>query len=262
MNARPFLKSAVGWIFAALFAMLGLTAAIGSGSWAAFLVGALLVIVTAPLSRALLAEKAHIKLQGSVLLLTCFGLFVGMMLLAVNSGGEQEKRRVANEQRIAQERAEQAKQAVIAEFKAGKVAILAAAKEKLDARKFDEALTSLQKYSGLLNDPDLDGVRMSILVAKDRAAIPGAGDLTLHQRFLLYQRLSGYEPDNADYRAKMLDLQAKFQIEQAQEEKRRFQLQAQAERERKFLAQFSKWDGSNHYVEREVKASMKNPDSY
>lgn len=262
MDARPLFKTAVGWFFAALFAMLGLTAAIGSGSWAAFLVAVLLVIVTAPLSRALLADKARIKLQGSMLLLTCFGLFVGMMLLAVNSGEEQEKRRVANDQRIAQERAEQAKQAVIAEFKAGKVAILAAAKEKSDARKFDEALSSLQKYSALLNDADLDGVRMSILVAKDKAAIPGAGEMTLHQRFLLYQRLSGYEPDNADYRAKMLDLQAKFQAEQAREEQRRVQLQAQAERERKFLAQFSKWDGSNHYVEREVKASMKNPDSY
>lgn len=262
MNARPLLKSVVGWFFAALFAMLGLTAAIGSGSWPAFFVSVLLVVVTAPLSRSFLVDKTRIKLKGPILLLTCFVLFVGMMLLAANSGNEQERRRVANEQRIAREREEQAKQALIADFKAGKVTILAAAKEKADARKYDEALSSLQKYSGLLNDPDLDAVRMSILVAKDKAAISQAGEMTLHQRFLLYQRLSGYEPGNAEYRAKMLDLQAKFQAEQAREEQRKMLLQAQAEREGKFLAQFSKWDGSNHYVERAVKAAMKNPDSY
>ncbi|BCR26609.1 hypothetical protein [Aquipseudomonas alcaligenes] len=188
-----------------------------------------------------------------------FAAFVAIGISAQNDVEAQK----AEEAKLAAAAKVEAEQKKAAEFAANREVILSKAKASLSAGSFQDVLSQLEKYA-TIQDADIQQLQSSakagLELQKKKAQETTLLDeitKTTNQGELanLYGKLSALLPDNPDYAEKR-----KFYADAVKEEKEKA---AAAEARKKLIEkQFSAWDGSHMNLERLIKKSMNDPDSY
>lgn len=169
---------------------------------------------------------------------------------------------------LAQEKAEriaQVKQENVNYFKTNREQIISFLKKELIEKNYQEVFSQSNKYLAS-NDKELERINTQ---AKSKLEAIHKAERTenlltklksipiqeYEKNRSLYQQLLNMHPDNKLYRNKFA-----YYDEMLEEQKKR-QI-AEKERQKKIESQFSPWDGSHRNLERMIKSSMNDPDSY
>lgn len=253
----------LGWLLGSILLIAGVAALVMTP-----MAGVILIVASALLlppvrqwafrrTQKSLSPKARVVAMGAL-----FFIFI----VAINHDAARNEKELAAQE--AMQRAEQAakdRQERIDYFHANRESILAEAKAALDAKDYQRAIVLSSKYVET-GDPELLSlnasakerlaeIRKQELTAKllaDLKTLP-ASDAQGNQK--AYAQLASLYPDSTEYRSKLDQYNAKVKEEQ--------EAQQRAERRKKQLeSQFSAWDGSHRGLERVIKDSMNDPDSY
>lgn len=261
--------AALGWFLAAVSAAVAVAAALASPPGPAtliVLVGIALVLVFAPPLRDRMEAQFRLNLHGWTRVVVCGGLSVLMM--TVYSSGETHRAKLAVEAEkqeqaarlVAQREAERA--ATLADFEQNKASILLGLAESVKAGQFEVAFDTAAKYAAVTADPELARAKDIVESAALKSRLPAQARLPLKERLALYTRLAELEPAKLEFAATAKELRADLDWQLEVERREKAAAVARAEELERVRRQFSQWDGSHPAVEREAKASMKNPDSY
>ncbi|WP_313473974.1 hypothetical protein [Stutzerimonas kunmingensis] len=253
----------IGWALGGLLATFGLTLLFGAP------IGGLLFLCTAlfllPPARSFLHAKTGRTLPSSS---RRWGVIIGVLVALIGVGVDSQMREVraaqeAEQQRIAKE-AEQLKERAL-EFLASRDALFYEARRDLEKKAFDKVVSSLSPYRHV-DDTELNeliaagvaGQKQQRAAEQEKQLLASLNEMPQGAAGLrrdAYSTLSKLRPENAQYKTE----HQKYAGLAKEEEQR---AQAAAERRKRVEAQFSAWDGSHRGLERLVKQSMNDPDSY
>lgn len=188
-----------------------------------------------------------------------FGFFVGQ---------DQNRKEQELAIRLAQEKSEKVallQQKNIDYFNANREQIILAANKAFSEKDYQSVISQTNKYLVAgdkellqINSKAKDELASIEKVKKTKkllAELKNVPAQEYEKNKNLYQQLSRMHPDNVLYKEKITFYTGKI------EEEKQKQIAAEA-RKKKIEAQFSTWDGSHHNLERIIKESMNDPDSY
>lgn len=258
-----FVYLSLNWIFGVLFLVTGVFSLIESplGGICLIAMAALLL----PPVRSFVYSKTNKELPVKV---RAVSIFVLVIAFGVFLGQSQDRKAQELAAQQAQEKAEktaQIRQEKIDYFNANREEIISLAKAALSAKEYQSVLSQSNKYL-VAGDKELE--QMNAQAKKELAAIQKAEKTEkllaelksvpteeYEKNKNLYQQLVNLHPDNEKYKSKL-----KFYKTKISEEKEKARIAA--ERKKKIERQFSAWDGSHRGIERLIKKTMNDPDSY
>lgn len=251
----------LSWVFGVLAVLSGLPLLTLSliGGFAFILIGLLLL----PPARDYVFQKYKVSITGTTrgfLILVLF--FVSIGFVAKDSSESDEVK--AKEQAKAQaEKIAQEKKDNLDYFTKNKATILQQLNTLLTNQDYKAVVDGARKYLPT-KDTELLAIHNQ---AKEKVLLAELNNIKIEQSNFgrlqsVYQQLSSINPDSKDYResAEYYAKQAKIVKEKKKEEA--LKAQQAVERKKIIEAQFSAWDGSHRGLERVIKKSMNDPDSY
>lgn len=261
-----YVSLALGWAFGLFFLLIGVMVLVTppfiSLSGLFLLVIGLIIF---PPFRKFLASKGGFELSTKSTAISALLLFMAFGFLSGVERETAEREKAQEEALAAKEALEEKRKAVVEEFSRNKEKILAEIRALHSEGKFSQALEVSNKY-GAVNDPQLNEARRLAKAEVQRVENERRTQLILEQlngipvenyeeNLKLYRQLVSMHPENDEYESKVDFYSGKLA------EKERIAKEAE-ERRTKIRTQFSAWDGSHHALERLIKQTMHNPDSY
>jgi len=276
-----FVYLILSWIFGILFLLVGLlafTTSIYAGL--TFLVATALVF---PPVRNLVFKKTNRRIPTKVRGISLVILVItGFALIGTSEANrEQEENRRITENKAAEEEAIQVKNAEY--FNDNRSEVVGVFTDSLASGNFHFVLREAKQYN-LVEDKELKSLvtqATSMRAEKVRAErtlaivteLKSVPETHYQTNLSLYTQLVDLNPNNSSYASK-----AEYYAQKAKDaEERRAELEAQmkkeaarvqqeqrakAAREESIEAQFSAWNGAHRNLEKVIKSSMHNPDSF
>ncbi len=201
-----------------------------------------------------ISPKKPVKEKKKTSLLTwLIVLLIGLSVLGSMLGESQEEKEAKYEQ-LQAERAAETNRKNIEYFTKNTKEILSSVKKEIDAGNYDKASEITGKYLTTNNKEILVYHKQARTktVLKKLKAIPGKKYVKNRD---LYKELVSLNPDNAKYKAKV-----KFYTKKQVDKEAKFK-KAEA-RKKKIESSFSGWDGSHRGLEKYIKSTMNDPESY
>lgn len=258
-----YLYLTLNWVFGVLFLLAGVLSLVESLLAGFSLIAAAAILL--PPVRDFVYSKTNkefpVKARGIsiFILLMAFGFFVGQTQ-------ERKEQELAAQQ--AQEKAENAaqlRQDNIDYFNANREQIISRVKSAIIEKDYQAAISQSNKYlvSGdkeleQLNaqaKDEISAIQKAKKTEKLLAELKSVPTKEYEKNRGLYQQLLNMHPDSELYKNKVA-----FYAGKIKEEKQK-QIAAEA-RKNRIESQFSAWDGSHRNLERVIKKSMNDPDSY
>lgn len=246
----------LNWGFGIFIGLIGLASLFSD-----LLTGLIILGISAlllPPIRRIVHEKTNISLTSKQRTIAIMALMIASIVSISMSEG---RRGAIMAERQAEEQAKQAaaaKQRLIDEFTANKASIIASVKDAVDAKDYKKAANIAAKYEAA-RDADLVSLSAEAIKIDKTNQLEAALKATPVTEYgklqEIYTQLSVLYPDNNDYKSNIALYQKK--AADAAEEQR-----LAAERKKMIEAQFSAWDGSHRNLEKMIKNSMNDPDSY
>ncbi|MTZ12770.1 hypothetical protein GNE00_03385 [Pseudomonas sp. JL972] len=185
------------------------------------------------------------------------GVGIDSQMSKVRLAEEAEQQQLAREAELREEKAH--------EFLANRDLLVYEAGRALEIKEFEQVVRSLGRYrhveddelKALLAEAD-SGLKQQRAAAQERQLLERLKNIPQEaaiSRRDVYAKLLSLRPDNSHYKSEY-----QRYVGLAKEAER--VAQAAAERRKRVEAQFSAWDGSHRGLERLVKQSMNDPDSY
>lgn len=258
-----YIYLALNWLFGTVFLLGGLVSLLGSPlAGISLIIGSGLLL---PPVREFIHTKTkrslNTKTRAFCLLIAFFG-FVAFANLAQNEKEQAiaEQKAIENAKKAAEQR-----QATIDTFNADRESIMSPIREAFKNGEYQSVISLSSKYQ-ITNDEELKNLSNKAhqeiaRIEKEKTTerlltelkkIP-ASELEKNQN--MYQQLVKLHPDNQSYKDKVAYYSGKIE-----EEKQK--LLAAEKRKKDIEMQFSSWDGSHTNLERVIKESMNDPDSY
>lgn len=234
----------------------------GGGGLGALITGIALIAIAAPTGRKWLYEKTRIRIHVGILAVICVALLWWQLDFANAGYTKADQEAKAKLEQESANRIAKAKADNKAEFDANKSSILADITSKIRAGQLPEAQAITSKFLAATSDPDLARLKHQIDLEQTRARLSGLDKEPLETQVNVYTKLASLEPSNRDYAEKAKLLSARLDRIQAEKAAEAQRQAAQALRKADIERQFSAWSGAHINLERAVKQSMKNPDSY
>jgi hypothetical protein len=131
-----------------------------------------------------------------------------------------------------------------------------------------EAVSLLDKFAryGALGHKDVKDINLRIRTSQCKRRLRQLSESDLKGRADTYLELAKLHPTNAEYARESKRYRDRFDQQQAELRKAKLlaeqRQRAAAQRKERIEAQFSGWDGSHRNLEKIIKKSMHNPDSY
>jgi hypothetical protein len=268
----------ISWIFGTLFLLMGAVSLIDSPLAGLCLIGISALLL--PPVRTFIYSKTNMEMSAKVRAIAIFVLFIAFGAFI---GQNQEKKAQELAAKKTQEQTEKLakiKQENIDYFRINRDKIISSVKSALAAQEYQSVISQSTKYLAA-DDAELNqlyGIAKSRLneiqkaektekllaeneiqkaekTEKLLAEIKATPTDEYEKNKNLYQQLAGLHPDNESYSEKVVFYSQKI------EEGKKKQLAAEA-RKKQIETQFSAWDGSHRGLERVIKESMNDPDSY
>jgi hypothetical protein len=253
----------LGWVWAAFFAFFTVATVRAGAGWKTALAGSVLLVLVAPPARQWLYNKTRLVLRRWALVIPCFIVFMGQLALMVDEGTESERREELAKQKASAERVAKVRADTLTFYDANKVAVLGEVATLVEQGKPGEAMQLVSKYASVSKDPDLARAKRIVEVEDARAQLRSDGaNMPLSKRVALYKVVAEHEPDNTLVVATHKRLAEQLEKQEAAERAAKHKAEVFAARKKQIESKFHSWDGSHTTVERAVKATMKNPDSY
>jgi len=253
----------ISWIFGTFFLLIGVVSLIDSPLAGLCLIGISALLL--PPVRTFIYSKTNIEMSAKVRATAIFVLFIAF---GVFIGQNQEKKAqelAAKQMQEQTEKLAKIKQENIDYFRINRDNIISSVKSALAVQEYQSVISQSTKYLAA-DDAELNqlyGVAKSRLneiqkaekTEKLLAEIKATPTDEYEKNKNLYQQLAGLHPDNESYSEKFAFYSQKI------EEGKKKQLATEA-RKKQIETQFSAWDGSHRGLERVIKDSMNDPDSY
>lgn len=257
---KAFLKvlSWIGGVVLTLFGLLMLISATVGGLM--FIVAGLFLL---PPIRGyafnITKRELSVQARGATVACLIFGAFIAIGISGINDA-DAKKAEEARQQAAAQAEAQQRK---AEQFAANREAILAAANSSLTTGKFEEAIAQLSQYASVKDDQLQQtlatakaGIELQTKKATEAGLLKEAKATEDDARLAeIYSKLATLFPDNKKY-----SQQRALHVKAVEDAKAK--AAAEAARQKLIEQQFSAWDGSHINLERAIKKSMNDPDSY
>lgn len=253
----------LNWTFGVLFLIIGLLL-LFELFWAGLSLLAVAGLLI-PGVRNFIHAKTNIKIPYNVRAFLVLVLLAASVVFSSQAGRESERQIAAQERKAAEERRARIIQENTDYFLANKEDILSSANEKFDEEDYESVISLLGKYtaSGDQELRELHGKAQVNLkemrrlgqveaLVKELESIP---ELAHDKQLVVYKQLAELEPGNDTYKTQTL-----YHSQILEEEKRA--VRAAEARERQIKEQFSAWNGAHRNLERVIKESMNDPDSY
>lgn len=253
----------INWVFAGFFLLIGLLSIIDAplGGFCLIVISFLLL----PPIRKFAYEKTKIEIPGKVRALIILVLFMGFGFFA-NQSQEQKAQKLAEQKAIeAQKTAAKEKARKIEYFNENKESILSSIKALINAGDYQTALSNSNKYlvakdSDLIHlhkraKQEIDNLNAKKEMERLILELENINSSDYGKRLSIYQKLVKLDPKNEEYKEKLYLYKVK---DVEQKEKSRIA----KTHKKKIEEQFSAWDGSHYGLEKVIKSSMNDPDSY
>lgn len=254
---------ALNWGFGVLFLLAGVVSLIDNplGGLCLLTISALLL----PPVRNFIHSKTNKEFPVKARAISIFVLFIAFGIFAGQSQERKAQEQAAQEAKQKAEKVAQIRQDNINYFNANREKIISSVKAALSAKDYQAVLSQSSKYL-VSGDKELEQINSQ---AKNELAVIQKAEKTKkllaklksvpakeHEKNRsLYQQLVSLHPENKQYKEKL-----EFYTAKVSEEKEKARLAA--ERKKKVESQFSAWDGSHRGLERIIKKTMNDPDSY
>lgn len=253
----------LNWAFGVLFLLAGLTSLFESPVGALCLIAIALLLL--PPSRSFAYSKTNKELSVKARSVTVFALFMAFGLFVGQAQSRKEQELAAQQAREQAERAAQVRQENIDYFNNNKEEILAQANTALSQKNYQAVVSQTSKFlvSGDEQLIKISNSAKAAIAEKEKVqktesllaklkTIPAS---KFEQNRDLYQQLLIMHPSNEKYKEKLTHYTVKI------EEEKQAKIAVEA-RKKRIDRQFSAWDGSHNNLERLIKRSMNDPDSY
>lgn len=254
---------ALNWILGIFFLVPGVMALVYSPLGGLCLIGAAFLLLPPVRQFAYTKIKRempeNIRAISVLVLLFSFGIFANQALVRrqEQAAAQQARENAARFAELRQER--------IDYFRANRVQIIESVKSALSNKKYETAVARTRKYL-IADDAELERLNTQAKQAlaaartaeKTEQLLARLEDIPVEQyekNLELYQELKNMHPNSDRYKEKVAFYSAKIT-------KKKKRIRAAKKRKEKIEAQFSAWDGSHINLERLIKRSMNNPDSY
>jgi len=258
-----FVYLALNWVFGVLFLLTGLLSIVESplGGICLIAIAALLL----PPVRSFVYSKTNKEIPVKARAISVFILFIAFGVFIGQSQDRKAQELAAKQAQEQAEKTAQLRQEQIDYFNANRQEIISSIKDALTAKDYKAVLSQSNKYlaSGdkelqQLNSEakkELEAIQKAEKTKKLLAELKGIPTKEYEKNRNLYQQLASLHPDNENYKSKL-----EFYAAKVEEEKEKARIAA--ERKKKIEHQFSAWDGSHRGLERIIKKTMNDPDSY
>ena len=191
---------------------------------------------------------------------------------------EYQKQQQIADEKAAQEqaRASKLKQMHIDEFNANRAEIIAIASSALSDGRYQDVVSSTEKYV-VAADSELNALGDQAQAALKQqqtanrraeilAELKGVPAREYKRNRDLYKKLVALSPNDEAYSKKLSIYDTKYaekvELVRAETERKKKEAVRTAARKKQIESQFSAWDGSHRNLERAIKQSMNDPDSY
>jgi tetratricopeptide (TPR) repeat protein len=251
----------LSWIGGVALVLFSLLLAIKMPVGALLFVTAGLFLLPPIRSYAFRVTNKALSLKARAITVTAL-IFAAFIAIGVGAQNDAEAKKIEEAKQLAAAQAEE-RQKKAEEFAANRESILNKATASLSAGNFSEVTSQLAKYA-TVQDADLQktlasaraGLELQKRKAQETTLIEEvAKTVDRAKRAEIYGKLATLFPDNKRYAE-----QHNRYVKVVQEEKEKA---AAAEARKKLIeSQFSAWDGSHRTLERAIKKSMNDPDSY
>lgn len=239
----------LNWVFGALFLLTGVLSLVESPLAGLCLIAAAALLL--PPVRNFVYSKTNKEFPVKARVISIFILFMAFGFFV----GQAQDRK---EQELAAQQAQDY-------FNANREQIVSTVKKALSEKDYQSVISQSNKYL-VAGDKELEQMNAqaknelaSIEKAKKTekllTELKGVPAQEYEKNRSLYQQLLSLHPDNELYKTKVA-----FYTGKVEEEKQK-KIAAEA-RKKKIETQFSPWDGSHRNLERVIKDSMNDPDSY
>lgn len=254
-----YIYIALYWIFGVLFGLVGIAFLFDdpSVSIPMFLLSLLLL----PPVRTFVHKKTNKSLSGKTRALLIILLLIVFATLGGISQHKTDKKRAAEEERR-----------TIEYYYAHQDSILTEINNLGDSEQFNNAQTIIRKYS-ITNDSKLKETddRIASLLIKSKntkrekdiltelVSVPAA---QAKRNLDLYKELVSLDPTNTKYKEMVDYYTIKYDQQKIIDEEEQRKARIAAARKEKIESQFSAWNGAHRNLERVIKESMNDPDSF
>ena len=253
----------LNWVFGVLFLLTGVLFLVESPLAGLSLVAAAALLL-APV-RNFVFSKTNKEFPVKARAISIFILFMAFGFFVVQAQDRKEQELAAQQAQEKAEKAAQLRQENIDYFNANREQIMSTVKKALSEKDYQSVISHSSNYL-VADDKELEKINShakdelaSIEQAKKTekllAELKSVPAQEYEKNRSLYQQLLRMHPDNELYKKKVI-----FYAGKVEEEKQK-QIAVDA-RKKKIEAQFSAWDGSHRNLERVIKESMNDPDSY
>ena len=253
----------LNWVFGVLFLLTGVLFLVESPLAGLSLVAAAALLL-APV-RNFVFSKTNKEFPVKARAISIFILFMAFGFFVVQAQDRKEQELAAQQAQEKAEKAAQLRQENIDYFNANREQIMSTVKKALSEKDYQSVISHSSNYL-VADDKELEKINSqakdelaSIEQAKKTekllAELKSVPAQEYEKNRSLYQQLLRMHPDNELYKKKVI-----FYAGKVEEEKQK-QIAVDA-RKKKIEAQFSAWVGSHRNLERVIKESMNDPDSY
>lgn len=253
----------LNWVFGALFLLTGVLSLVESPLAGLCLIAAAALLL--PPVRNFVYSKTNKEFSVKARVISIFILFMAFGFFVGQAQDRKEQELAAQQAQEKSEKAAQLRQENIDYFNANREQIVSTVKKALSEKDYQSVISQSNKYL-VAGDKELEQMNAqaknelaSIEKAKKTekllTELKGVPAQEYEKNRSLYQQLLSLHPDNELYKTKVA-----FYTGKVEEEKQK-KIAAEA-RKKKIETQFSPWDGSHRNLERVIKDSMNDPDSY
>lgn len=254
---------ALNWGFGVLFLLAGVVSLVDNplGGLCLLVISVLLL----PPIRNFIYSKTNKEFPVKARAISIFVLFIAFGIFAGQSQERNAQEQAALEAKQKEEKIAQIRQENINYFNANREIIISSVKSALSSKDYKSAISQSNKY---LAAGDKELAQMNAQAKKELAEIQKVEKTKklldelksvpakqYEKNKSLYQQLANLHPENKQYKEKLNFYNAK--VSEAKEKAR-----IAAERKKKIESLFSAWDGSHRGLERLIKKTMNDPDSY
>jgi len=258
-----YLYLTLNWVFGVLFLLTGALSLVESP-----LAGLSLIAVAAlllPAVRNFVYLKTNKEFPVKARAISIFALLMASGFFIEQVQDRKEKELTVQLAHKKQEKAAQLRQENIDFFNANREEIIFRIKNAITEKDYQVAISKSNKYlvSGdkelkqlnIQAKNELSAIQKMKKTEKLLAELKSVPTKEYEKNQRLYQQLLNMHPDSKLYKNKVAFYTGKIK------EEKQMKIAAKA-RKKKIESQFSSWDGSHHNLERVVKESMNDPDSY
>lgn len=258
-----YLYLTLNWVFGVLFLLGGVLSLVESPLAGLSLIAAAALLL--PPVRHFVYSKTNKEFPVKARAISIFILFMAFGFFVGQAQERKEQELAAQQSQEKAEKAAQLRQDNIDYFNANREQIISRVKSAITEKDYQAAISQSNKYlvSGdkeleQLNTQaknELSAIQKAKKTEKLLAELKSVPTEEYEKNRGLYQQLLNMHPASELYKNKVA-----FYAGKIKEEKQK-QIAAEA-RKKKIESQFSAWDGSHRNLERVIKESMNDPDSY